>query len=125
MKNNLKLLSASLFFVMLIGTASSGALGSAYVGGDKHKGNDKVNLNCTDVGIALATLSSAYSNLDEKGKGNVDDSLAEGEMAPNVDAIRDNLQSVLHTVEDKCGKVDFHDFIDFNSEDFVVDFVVN
>ena len=121
MKNNLKLLSASLFLVMIIGTTTSGALSSAYAGGDKHKNNDKVKLNCTDVGIALATLSLAYADLDEQGKGNVDDSLEEGEIAPNVDAIRDNLQSVLHTVEDKCGNVDFLGFVDFNSEDFVVD----
>ena len=106
---------------MIIGTATSGALSSAYAGGDKHKNNEKVRLNCTDVGIALATLSLAYSDLNEQGKGNVDDSLEEGEIAPNVDSIRGNLQNVLHTVEDKCGNVDFLGFVDFNSEDFVVD----
>jgi hypothetical protein len=100
---------------------SSVSCSSVYAGGDKHKNNDKAKVECNDVGIALATLSLAYANLDEQGKGNVDDSLEEGEIAPNVDAIRDNLQSVLHTVEYKCGNVDFLGFVDFNSEDFVVD----
>ena len=121
MKNNLKLLSASLFLVMVIGITTSGALSSAYAGGDKHRVNDSVKVNCNDVGIALATLSLAYGDLDSDGKATLEDELQEGEIAPNVDAIRDNLQSVLHTVQDKCGNVDFLGFVDFNSEDFVVD----
>ena len=45
MKNNLKLLSSKLVsLVMIIGTTTSGALSSAYAGGDKHGVNDKVKL---------------------------------------------------------------------------------
>ena len=78
MKNNLKLLSASLFLVMVIGTTTSGALSSAYAGGDKHKVNDSVKVNCNDVGIALATLSLAYGDLDSDGKATLEDELQEG-----------------------------------------------
>ena len=119
MKINYKLLTISMLVVIMIGTTTSGVFSSAYAGGDKHKNNDKVKLNCIDVGIALATLSLAYGQLDKEGKESVDDSLEEGEIAPNVDAIRDNLQNVLHTVKDKCGNVDFLGFVDFNSEDLI------
>jgi hypothetical protein len=78
-------------------------------------------VDCNDVGIALATLSLAYSNLDEDQIENLEDSLQEGEISGDVDALRDNLQNVLETVEDKCEDVDFIGFVDFESEDFVVD----
>ncbi len=122
MKNPYKLFS-SLFTLMVIETITSSAFSSAYAGKDNHDNNDgdKVKVVCNDVGIALATLSLAYGNLDEEGIENIEKSLQEGEISRDVDALRDNLQNVLETVEDKCEDVDFIGFVDFESEDFVVE----
>jgi hypothetical protein len=120
MKINYKLSGVSFFIIMMIATTTSGAFNSAYAGGNNHKNNnDKVRLNCNDVGIALATLSLAYAHLDKQGKDSVDESLEEGEISRNVDDIRDILQNVLHTVDDKCKDVNFIGFVDFKAEDFI------
>ena len=122
MNNSYKLLSANLFAIMMIGTITSGAFSSAYAGGDNHnKNGDKVKVDCNDVGIALATLSLSYANLDEDQIENLEDSLEEGDISRSVDDIRDNLQNVLETADDKCDDFDFIGFVDFESEDFVVD----
>lgn len=123
MKNTYRLFSASLFVIMVIETITSGTFSSAYAGEDNHDNNDgdNVKVDCNDVGIALATLSLAYGNLDEEGNENLEESLQEDEISMDVDALRDNLQNVLETVEDKCEDVDFIGFVDFDSEDFVVD----
>ena len=119
MKNNYKLLSASLFAVMVIGTITSGAVSSAYAGGDNHdKNGDKVKVDCNDVGIALATLALALGDLDEEGFEQLEDELQEGEISGSVDDIRENFQNVLDKVEDKCEDVDFVGFVDFEEEDF-------
>lgn len=118
-KNNLKLLSASLFLAMIIGTATSGAFSSAYAGGDNHNNNgDNVKVDCVNVAIALATLSLALVDLDEEGFNQLEGELQEGEIAGSVDEIRGNLQNVLETVEDKCEDVDFVGFVDFEAGDF-------
>lgn len=66
MKNNLKLLSVSLFLVMMIGTTTSSAFSSAYADKDKDKNNgDNVKVDCVDVAITLATLDIALGALDE------------------------------------------------------------
>ena len=123
MKNTYRLFSASLFVIMVIETITSGTFSSAYAGEDNLDNNDgdNVMVDCNDVGIALATLSLAYGNSDEEGNENLEESLQEDEISMDVDALRDNLQNVLETVEDKCEDVDFIGFVDFDSEDFVVD----
>ena len=72
-------------------------------------------MDCNDVGIALATLSLAYANMDEEGIENLEESLQEGEISKDLDDITENFQNVLEIVEDKCEDVDFE------SEGFVVD----
>jgi hypothetical protein len=115
MKNNLKLLSISLFLAMIIGTTTSGAFSSVYAGGDKDKNNgDKVKVDCNDVAIALATLYLALGDLDEDAFNTLEDELQEGEIAGSVSDIVGNLQNVLDTVKDKCGDLDFGiNFVDF------------
>ena len=119
MKSNYKLLSVSLFAIMVIGTITNGAFSSAYAGEDNHhKNGDKVKVDCKDTAITLATLALALGDLDEEGFNELEDELQEGEIADNVDEIRDNFQNVLDKVEDKCEDVDFVGFVDFEEEDF-------
>ncbi len=68
MKNHYKLLSVSLFAIMVIGTITSSAFSSAYAGEDNHNNNgDKVKVDCKDTAITLATLALALGDLDEDG----------------------------------------------------------
>ncbi len=115
MEHIYKILSASLLAVMMVATVTSGAFGSVYADNKNHNNNnDKVKVDCVDVAIALATLDLALEALDEDQIENqVEPTLEEAEIAPNLDALRDNLQNVLDTVNDKCDNVDFIGFVDF------------
>lgn len=103
----------------MIIAASSVSYSSVYAGGDKHKNNDNVKVDCNDFGSALATLSLAYGDPDSAGKATLEDELQEGEIAESIDDIRDNMQNVLDTVKNKCEDVDFIGFAGFEAEDFI------
>ncbi len=65
--------------MMVIGTITNGAFGSAYSGGDIHnKNGDKVKVDCKDTTITLATVTLALGELDEEGFDELEGELQEG-----------------------------------------------
>ena len=65
-KNSIRLLSANLFLVMMLGTTTRGAFSSAYADCDNVKDNgDNVKVDCLDVAITLQTSDITLNILEE------------------------------------------------------------
>jgi hypothetical protein len=61
--------------------------------------NDTVQLNCLDIALVLAVLDFSIELGD---KESVDETLKESEIAPDLESVYGNLDSVLDTVQAKC-----------------------
>jgi hypothetical protein len=119
MNNSYKVLSASLFLVMIKGTTTSGAFSSAYADSDNDKNNgDNVKVDCVDVAISLAALNIALRALDEDQiEGSVEATLEEAEISGSLDDIQENFQNVLDEVNDECEDVDYIGFVESEERD--------
>jgi hypothetical protein len=111
-----KSLAIGLLTIVMTTTIGSTFFGSVYAGGD----SDKVEVDCDDVAMALATLWLAVGDLDDDGRDTLDDELQEGDISSNVEDLADNFQNVIDDVDDECDDLDFGiNFVDF--EDWNLD----
>jgi hypothetical protein len=123
MKNNYKILLASLFVVLIIGTTtSSSAFSSAYAAGENHKDNkDKVKASCNDVSITLATLYLALQDITAEGREGIleelEDELQEGEVGNSLGELIGNFQNVLDRANEQCPDDNIRGFVDFEAID--------
>jgi hypothetical protein len=123
MKNSYKILLASLFVVLIIGTTtSSGAFSSAHAAGENHKDNkDKAKANCNDVSITLATLYLALQDITAEGREGIfeelEDELQEGGVGNSLGGLIGNFQNVLDRANEQCPDDDIRGFVDFEEID--------
>jgi hypothetical protein len=61
--------------------------------------DNTVQLNCLDIALVLAVLDFSIELGD---KQSVDETLKESEIAPDLESVYSNLDSVLDTIQAKC-----------------------